>query len=72
MAKQSADITPRDLFAAAALTGILSNQELLNESGGPSTWEWAFQLADAMMQQRAKPPCKLHENGYVVRPEDEE
>lgn len=65
------DITVRDLFAAAALAGIMSNQELLNEPSGPSTWEWAFQLADAMMQQRSKPPCTLDKHGYVARPEEE-
>lgn len=72
MAKRNDSTTPRDLFAAAALAGIMSNQELLNEPAGPTTWEWAFQLADAMMQQRAKPPCRLDANGWVVRPEEEE
>lgn len=71
MATKKDEITPRDLFAAAALAGIMSNQELLNEPAGPSTWEWAFQLADAMMQQRSKPPCTLDENGWVVRPEED-
>lgn len=71
MAKQSAEITPRDLFAAAALNAILSDRENFEDEDAPTAWQWAFQLADAMMQQRQKPPCKLNENGYVVRPEED-
>ena len=62
----------RDLFAAAALAGIMANPESYrdDESSGPAAWQWAFQLADAMMQQRQCTPSYVCEHGYVVNPQD--
>jgi hypothetical protein len=62
------EITARDLFAAAALAGIMANPktgEELTEDGTPTVWQWAFQLADAMVAQRKKPKAKLDADGWV-------
>lgn len=64
-------ITPRDLFAAAALAGIMANPEAGKETDGPTTWQWAFQLADAMMHQRKQPPSYIGEDGWVHFPEED-
>jgi hypothetical protein len=69
------EISLRDLFAAAALAGIMANPTSFDEDedsiGGPTAWEWAYQLADAMMAHRDCPACSLDENGHVESPAKE-
>lgn len=72
MPAKDGTITPRDLFAAAALTGILADRMNLEDEDCPSAWVWAFQLADAMMHQRNQPRCYIDDNGWVRSTVEEE
>lgn len=72
MAKKNDSITPRDLFAAAALAGIMADRKHLEDEDAPNAWQWAFQLADAMMHQRSRPPCYVGDDGWVRGPEEDE
>lgn len=55
---QSAGMTLRDYFAAAALTGILSNTDLLTSIAAElksNAFCYAYSMADAMLDHRIKP-----------------
>lgn len=44
----------RDYFAAQALTGICSNDWALNNKTTNDCADWAYQMADSMLVERAK------------------
>lgn len=50
------EITPRDLFAAAALAGLLAQPTDRDPEydSGPPVWDRAFQFADNMMERRKR------------------
>lgn len=51
MARAAFELSLRDKFAAAALTGVLANEgEGASLSG---TCQWAYRIADAMLRERA-------------------
>ena len=45
-------MTLRDYFAAKAMQGALANPEVKETAGARS--EWAYEIADAMLKERAK------------------
>ena len=45
-------MTLRDYFAAKAMQGALVNPEVKETAGARS--EWAYEIADAMLKERAK------------------
>ena len=49
--KSPHDVTLRDLFAAAALAGMLSDHHFLSPG---SSAQGAYSMADAMLKERAK------------------
>jgi hypothetical protein len=48
----SEGMTLRDYFAAKAMQGALANPEVKETAGARS--EWAYEIADAMLKERAK------------------
>ena len=57
-------MNPKDLFAAAALSGLMANTQdwVLPESEGDLA-EWAWSLADAMVAERQKRRAACSKNG---------
>ena len=47
------EISPRDYFAAAALTGMLSNP-MSDSMGNELVAAYAYEMADAMLKERQK------------------